>query len=111
VNGDGGGQVSEFQKLVRQTRQHASVKRQLQVSLSSVSIILSLSWLKVLSGACLEYGGLEILTDGELRKPISLISHSDVRYRGTLAGIDPQASTIQLENGEYDLRGNAVFLC
>ncbi|KAF9532805.1 Scd6-like Sm domain-containing protein [Crepidotus variabilis] len=31
-------------------------------------------------------------------KPISLISHSDIRYRGTLAGIDPQASTIQLEN-------------
>ena len=34
------------------------------------------------------------------RKPISLISHSDVRYRGILAGIDPQASTIQLSNGE-----------
>ena len=33
------------------------------------------------------------------RKPISLISHSDVRYRGTLAGIDPGASTIQLSNG------------
>lgn len=33
------------------------------------------------------------------RKPISLISHSDIRYRGTLAGIDPHASTIQLENG------------
>jgi len=31
-------------------------------------------------------------------KPISLISHSDVRYRGTLAGIDPGASTIQLSN-------------
>ncbi|KAF4614795.1 hypothetical protein D9613_002525 [Agrocybe pediades] len=31
-------------------------------------------------------------------KPISLISHSDVRYRGILAGIDPQASTIQLSN-------------
>ncbi|KAL0569732.1 hypothetical protein V5O48_012230 [Marasmius crinis-equi] len=29
-------------------------------------------------------------------KPISLISHSDVRYRGILAGIDPAASTIQL---------------
>jgi hypothetical protein len=34
------------------------------------------------------------------RKPISLISHSDVRYRGILAGIDPAASTIQLSNGE-----------
>jgi len=31
-------------------------------------------------------------------KPISLISHSDVRYRGILAGIDPNASTIQLSN-------------
>ncbi|KAF7313325.1 LSM14 domain-containing protein [Mycena chlorophos] len=31
-------------------------------------------------------------------KPISLISHSDVRYRGILAGIDPAASTIQLSN-------------
>ncbi|OJT08718.1 Protein LSM14 -like protein [Trametes pubescens] len=31
-------------------------------------------------------------------KPISLISHSDVRYRGVLAGIDPVASTIQLSN-------------
>ncbi|KAJ3782330.1 Scd6-like Sm domain-containing protein [Lentinula aff. detonsa] len=29
-------------------------------------------------------------------KPISLVSHSDVRYRGILAGIDPVASTIQL---------------
>ncbi|KAF5341561.1 hypothetical protein D9757_014566 [Collybiopsis confluens] len=29
-------------------------------------------------------------------KPIALISHSDVRYRGILAGIDPAASTIQL---------------
>ncbi|KAF8629919.1 hypothetical protein AX15_003196 [Amanita polypyramis BW_CC] len=31
-------------------------------------------------------------------KPIFLISHSDVRYRGILAGIDPAASTIQLSN-------------
>ncbi|KZT09586.1 uncharacterized protein LAESUDRAFT_722551 [Laetiporus sulphureus 93-53] len=31
-------------------------------------------------------------------KPISLISHSDVRYRGILAGIDPAASTIQLSS-------------
>ncbi|KAI0723832.1 Scd6-like Sm domain-containing protein [Cerioporus squamosus] len=31
-------------------------------------------------------------------KPISLVSHSDVRYRGILAGIDPVASTIQLSN-------------
>ncbi|KAK7053852.1 Scd6-like Sm domain-containing protein [Favolaschia claudopus] len=31
-------------------------------------------------------------------KPISLISHSDVRYKGILAGIDPAASTIQLSN-------------
>jgi hypothetical protein len=35
------------------------------------------------------------------RKPISLISHSDVRYRGILAGIDPTASTIQLSNGQF----------
>ena len=41
------------------------------------------------------------LADGVVRprKPISLISHSDVRYRGILAGIDPNASTIQLSNG------------
>ncbi|KAL4244816.1 hypothetical protein ABKN59_001470 [Abortiporus biennis] len=31
-------------------------------------------------------------------KPISLVSHSDVRYRGILAGIDPVQSTIQLSN-------------
>ncbi|KAH8798407.1 Scd6-like Sm domain-containing protein [Flagelloscypha sp. PMI_526] len=31
-------------------------------------------------------------------KLISLTSHSDIRYVGTLAGIDPQASTIQLSN-------------
>ncbi|EIN07026.1 hypothetical protein PUNSTDRAFT_114533 [Punctularia strigosozonata HHB-11173 SS5] len=31
-------------------------------------------------------------------KAISLISHSDVRYRGILAGIDPANSTIQLSN-------------
>ncbi|CAL1705494.1 unnamed protein product [Somion occarium] len=31
-------------------------------------------------------------------KPISLISQSDVRYRGILAGIDPVQSTIQLSN-------------
>lgn len=37
------------------------------------------------------------------RKPISLISHSDVRYRGILAGIDPAASTIQLSNGTSSL--------
>ncbi|KAF9021382.1 hypothetical protein BDZ89DRAFT_1071463 [Hymenopellis radicata] len=29
-------------------------------------------------------------------KPISLISHSDVRYRRILAGIDSATSTIQL---------------
>lgn len=39
------------------------------------------------------------LTLPQSRKPISLISHSDVRYRGILAGIDPAASTIQLSNG------------
>ncbi|KAJ7141478.1 Scd6-like Sm domain-containing protein [Mycena epipterygia] len=33
-----------------------------------------------------------------LRKPLSLISHSDVHYRGILAGIDPVASTIRLTN-------------
>jgi hypothetical protein len=38
-------------------------------------------------------------TSSPYRKPISLISHSDVRYRGILAGIDPAASTIQLSNG------------
>ncbi|KAK7693927.1 hypothetical protein QCA50_003501 [Cerrena zonata] len=31
-------------------------------------------------------------------KPISLVSQSDVRYRGILAGIDPVQSTIQLSN-------------
>ena len=34
------------------------------------------------------------------RKPISLLSISDVRYRGILAGLDPANSTIQLRNGE-----------
>ena len=34
------------------------------------------------------------------RKAISLLSHSDVRYRGILAGLDPLNSTIQLRNGE-----------
>jgi len=38
-------------------------------------------------------------TEREVSKPISLISHSDVRYRGILAGIDPANSTIQLSNG------------
>ncbi|THH11982.1 hypothetical protein EW145_g273 [Phellinidium pouzarii] len=32
------------------------------------------------------------------RKAISLLSHSDVRYRGILAGLDPSNSTIQLRN-------------
>jgi len=31
-------------------------------------------------------------------KPISLVSHSDIRYRGILHGIDPAASTISLAN-------------
>lgn len=31
-------------------------------------------------------------------KSISLLSHSDVRYRGILAGLDPSNSTIQLRN-------------
>jgi len=31
-------------------------------------------------------------------KPISLVSHSDIRYRGILHGIDPVASTISLAN-------------
>ncbi|EJD02280.1 uncharacterized protein FOMMEDRAFT_168778 [Fomitiporia mediterranea MF3/22] len=31
-------------------------------------------------------------------KAISLLSHSDVRYRGILAGLDPSNSTIQLRN-------------
>jgi hypothetical protein len=47
-------------------------------------------------------------TPSPYRKPISLISHSDVRYRGILAGIDPAASTIQLSNGMnpiYSLKG------
>jgi hypothetical protein len=47
-------------------------------------------------------------TPSPCRKPISLISHSDVRYRGILAGIDPAASTIQLSNGTnsiYSLKG------
>ena len=42
------------------------------------------------------------------RKPISLVSHSDVRYRGILAGIDPHASTIQLSNG--DLPSSSLLL-
>ena len=52
------------------------------------------------------------------RKPISLISHSDVRYRGILAGIDPAASTIQLSNGAsflislgyYGLKGALQYI-
>ncbi|KAF9053274.1 Scd6-like Sm domain-containing protein [Panaeolus papilionaceus] len=47
-------------------------------------------------------------------KPISLISHSDVRYRGILAGIDPHASTIQLSNvysmGTETRRPQAQFI-
>ncbi|KAG6840828.1 hypothetical protein C0991_004051 [Blastosporella zonata] len=49
-------------------------------------------------------------------KPISLISHSDVRYRGILAGIDPAASTIQLSNDllpnsflQFKSRTNTLF--
>ena len=42
---------------------------------------------------------LPLIDSSNYRKPISLISHSDVRYRGILAGIDPAASTIQLSNG------------
>lgn len=42
---------------------------------------------------------LPLTARSDYRKPISLISHSDVRYRGILAGIDPAASTIQLSNG------------
>ncbi|KAF9021394.1 hypothetical protein BDZ89DRAFT_243785 [Hymenopellis radicata] len=41
-------------------------------------------------------------------KPISLSSHSDVRYRGILAGIDPAASTVQVHpprTPAYALRG------
>lgn len=44
----------------------------------------------------------------QVRKPISLISHSDVRYRGILAGIDPANSTIQLSNG-MPMSGNACI--
>ena len=45
------------------------------------------------------FSAVSIVADDVYRKPISLISHSDVRYRGILAGIDPAASTIQLSNG------------
>jgi hypothetical protein len=55
---------------------------------------------------CVQHGPVDVAYDGLIitppipyRKPISLISHSDVRYRGILAGIDPAASTIQLSNG------------
>lgn len=49
-------------------------------------------------------------TEREVRKPISLISHSDVRYRGILAGIDPANSTIQLSNGMLiPVAGNALM--
>ena len=47
------------------------------------------------------------MADRLCRKPISLISHSDVRYRGILAGIDPVASTIQLSNGECRTRSTS----
>ncbi|TDL24696.1 hypothetical protein BD410DRAFT_785388 [Rickenella mellea] len=47
-------------------------------------------------------------------KPISLISHSDVRYRGILAGIDAANSTIQLQNvysmGTENRRPPAEFI-
>ncbi|KAL0946386.1 hypothetical protein HGRIS_012616 [Hohenbuehelia grisea] len=47
-------------------------------------------------------------------KPISLTSHSDVRYRGILAGIDTTASTIQLSNvfsmGTENRRPPAEFI-
>ena len=45
-----------------------------------------------------------------LRKPISLISQSDVRYRGILAGIDPVQSTIQLSNGTRHEPKNSYLL-
>ena len=59
---------------------------------------------------CVEIYGpsFAYLTNGRPSKPISLISHSDVRYRGILAGIDPVASTIQLSNGMY-ARNNATL--
>jgi len=47
-------------------------------------------------------------------KPISLISHSDIRYRGILHGIDPVASTISLANvismGTEDRRPADVYI-
>lgn len=39
------------------------------------------------------------------RKAISLLSHSDVRYRGILAGLDPSSATIQLRNGLFLIQG------
>lgn len=61
--------------------------------------IISSEWLSVSSGTPLHTSSPPT-SDHSSRKPISLISHSDVRYRGILAGIDAQASTIQLSNGE-----------
>ncbi len=42
------------------------------------------------------------LISGLSRKPISLVSLSDIRYRGILHGIDPANSTISLANGKPD---------
>lgn len=65
-----------------------------------VAAIIILPWPPASSGLPLLPSPAGIVTDtARRRKPISLISHSDVRYRGILAGIDPAASTIQLSNG------------
>lgn len=76
------------------TRQHASL-----YSLLSFSDLLSFRHGSQLYWVRCERFYHGATADREHRKPISLISHSDVRYRGILAGIDPVASTIQLSNG------------
>ena len=60
---------------------------------------MALSFIGCVSPVDVPYGCTHSYALIPHRKSISLISHSDVRYRGILAGIDPVASTIQLSNG------------
>ena len=74
-----------------------------------VHVSITTPWPPASSGSTILHTSQAPRTDPAWhRKPISLISQSDVRYRGILAGIDPAASTIQLSNGaSYRMDGCA----
>lgn len=88
------------------TCQHASLS-----ILFSFSDLLSFSHGSQLYWVRRKRLGLRAVAHLHCRKPISLISHSDVRYRGILAGIDPVASTIQLSNGALGLKNALRRAC